>query len=250
MSDAALSVTPIGVGAAYSRTGEVQSCYLVRVGDTALCLDMGAGALNALQAVIAPNDLAAVVVSHRHPDHCVDLLALHVYMRWGPGAGGSIPVISPDGVEQRLLALAGETGWEGSLAFRAVDDGGVVRLGEATLTFAEVPHIPGTLAVRVDVGGRSLVYGADCTRNDALVALAAGADVLIAECGDGPVADPLSPHMSGGEAGETAALAGVGRLLLTHCFPEHDRDATLAAARSAAGAVRVDWAEQGAQYRV
>ncbi len=62
--------------------GEAQSAYLVRAGDVALCLDLGAGALNRLQAEIAPERLSAIVISHLHPDHCADLFSLRVYMSW------------------------------------------------------------------------------------------------------------------------------------------------------------------------
>ena len=75
---APLVLTPIGVGTAYSRPGDVQSCYLVQAHDSSVVLDMGAGSLNRLQQVIAPEDLDAVVISHGHPDHCIDLLALRV----------------------------------------------------------------------------------------------------------------------------------------------------------------------------
>ena len=83
------------------------------------------------------------------------------------------------------------------------------------------------------------------TRIPTLPELAAGCDVLVAECTFGP-GPPVAnvPHLTAGQAGEIAARAGVGRLLLAHCSPEHDRDATLAQARAAFGGP-VDWARQG-----
>lgn len=248
MTTPGLSLIPIGVGGAYARTGEIQSSYLVRAGDTTLCLDLGSGALNALQAHVDPRDVDAYVISHRHPDHCVDILPLHVYMYWGPGRGRRARVLSPAGVEPRLQMLGSETGWDDALGFEIVSHGSAVEIGDVRLRFAEVPHIPDTLAVRIDHATGSIVYGADCEVNDALVALAADADLLIAECGDGPTPNPLSPHMSGGQAGEIAARAKVKQLLLTHCFPEHDRDATIAAARAACPDTSVEWAIQGRLY--
>ena len=75
--------------------------------------------------------------------------------------------------------------------------------------------------------------------------LAAQSDVLLAECalGVGPSTDDAI-HMTGAQAGGLARLAGVQRLLLTHCSPEHDRDHTLAAAAEAFGGP-VAWAAQG-----
>lgn len=246
MSD--LRVLPIGVGAAYARVGEIQSAYLVRVADRALCLDLGAGALNALQAHVAPEALDAIVVSHCHPDHCVDLLALHPYMRFGPGRGRRVHVVGPPGLAACLTGFGGSSGWDEAFDFTVVTDGARLEVAGATLTFAAVPHIGATFAVRVERGSRALVYGADCVENGALADLATGSDLLIAECGDGPLENPESPHMSGAGAGRIARAAGVERLLLTHCFPEFDRDATLASARAVFAAA--EWAVQGREVVV
>ncbi|HWH14091.1 MAG TPA: MBL fold metallo-hydrolase [Miltoncostaeaceae bacterium] len=246
-----LEVVPVGVGSAYARYGEAQSCYLVRAGDCRVCLDMGSGALNRLQVHVAPEDLTAVVVSHLHPDHMIDLLSLKVYLAWGPPAGRVMPVWGPAGLRARLAAH-GDDGLD-SLRFVPLDDaGGEVPLGEGmTLRYARVPHLDPTFALRVEHGGAALCFSADCRPNEALVDLARGAAVLICECsfGDGPVPDGV-PHMSAADAGGIARRAGVGRLLLTHCYPEFDRDAALAAARAAAGdGVAVEWATQDRAVR-
>ena len=133
MSNPEFSLIPIGVGAAYGRTGEVQSSYLVRAGDVTLCLDLGSGALNALQAHIDPQDVDAYLISHRHPDHCVDMLPLHVYMYWGPGRGRRARVLSPVGVEGRLRMLGSEMGWDDALGFEIVHGGSVVHVGDVRL---------------------------------------------------------------------------------------------------------------------
>lgn len=236
---------PIGVGGAYSRPGEAQSAYLVRAGDIALCLDLGAGALNRLQQEIAPERLSAIVISHLHPDHCADLFSLRVYMSWGPGRGHRLRILGPPGLPERLAAFAGPDGWD-AFTFEVLDaPSGRVDLDGLGIGWAEVPHTPPTFAIRVDAGAASVTYGADCAPNDALVRLAAGTQLLVAECSHG--AGPLPPapiHLSAREAGEIATRAGAGRLLLTHCYPEHDRDAALALAR-AHFAGPVDWAVQG-----
>lgn len=245
-----LWVTPIGVGAAYARPGEIQSSYLVGAGTTRICLDLGAGALNALREHVAPEDLDAIVISHLHADHCVDLLALRVYMFWGPGRGHRARVIGPVGLREQLEGFAGPDGWDEAFDFEVLTPPADVRtVGEAALTLREVPHSHPTFAVRVDHGDRAVTYSADCRRNDELSDLARGSAILIAECGDGVTSRDDSVHMSGSDAGIVAAEAGVDRLLLTHCYPEHDRAATLAAARSAFTGP-VDWAEQGVRTDV
>ena len=241
-----LTLIPIGVGAAYARPGEAQSAYLVRAGGEAICLDLGAGALNRLQEEIAPERLAAIVISHLHPDHCADLFSLRVYMSWGPGRGRRLRILGPRGLRERLLAFAGAEAWDEAFAFEVIEGPiGGLEIDGFRIGWAEVPHTPPTFAIRVDAGEESVTYGADCGPNEALVELARGTQLLLAECSYG--AGPLPPapiHLSAREAGEIAARAGARRLLLTHCYPEHDRDAALDLAR-AAFAGPVAWARQG-----
>jgi ribonuclease BN (tRNA processing enzyme) len=117
--------------------------------------------------------------------------------------------------------------------------------GGLTVRHREVPHLPPTNALRLERGGASLCFGADCAPGPELPELAAGCDVLVAECTFGP-GEPMPgvPHLTAREAGEIAARAGVGRLLLVHCSPEHDPDRTLAAARETFDGP-IDWARQG-----
>ena len=242
-----LELVPVGVGSAFSAPGVAQSSYLVRGGTEAVVMDLGSGTFNLLQTHVPPEEVGTLLITHLHPDHCVDLMTLRVYMVWGPGAGRRMRVIGPPGLRERLVAFSGSDGWDAAFAFEEFAPGeGEVDLGDGLLLrHREVPHLPPTNALRLERGGASLCFGADCAPGDALPELAAGCDVLVAECTFGPgppVADV--PHLTAGQAGEIAARAGVGRLLLAHCSPEHDRDATLAQARAAFGGP-VDWARQG-----
>lgn len=240
-------LTPIGVGAAYAPAGEAQSAYVVSSGETAVCLDLGAGALNRLQTHVAPERLAAIVISHHHPDHCVDLFSLCIYMAFGVGRGRRLRLIGPEGLIDRLAAFTGDrTLWDACFAFEPLDETGGPRDlgGGMRLTWTEVPHTPPTYALRIDMGGASVTYGADCAPNEALVALARGSGVLIAECSHGPGPLPADPiHLSATEAADIATRADARRLLLTHCYPEHDRDEALRIARAGFSGP-VGWARQ------
>jgi ribonuclease BN (tRNA processing enzyme) len=251
-SAARLVLVPIGVGAAYAASGEVQSSYLVRAGDRAVVLDLGAGALNRLQDEVAPQDLAAVIITHLHADHCVDLLALRVYMVWGPGAGRTLTVLGPPGLRERMIAFSGSEGWDSAFRFEELaGPEGEHDLGDGlSMRYREVPHLPPTFAVRLERAGGALCYGADCAPGPELPALARGCDLLLCECSFG--ADPVpdgTPHLNARQAGLLAAEAGARHLLLTHCFPEFDRGTALAAARDAFGGP-VGWARQGEAVEV
>jgi ribonuclease BN (tRNA processing enzyme) len=89
-------------------------------------------------------------------------------------------------------------------------------------------------ALRLEAGGRSLVYSGDTGECDALVELARGADVFLCEASWTDSADnPPGIHLSGRQAGEHAARAGVGRLLVTHLVAWADAGDVVAEARAA-----------------
>jgi ribonuclease BN (tRNA processing enzyme) len=248
VSDPRLRLVPVGIGTAYAAPGEAQSCHLLRAGGRALVVDLGSGALNRLMDHVAPEGLEAVVVTHLHPDHCVDLMALRVYMAWGPGRGHRLRVIGPPGLRERLTAFSGSDGWD-SFTFEDLAAGaGEIELGGGLLLrHREVPHLPPTHAVRVEHGGAAVTLGADCAPNDALPELARGCDVLVCECtfGAGEV-PPGVPHLNARAAGEIAARAGAGRLVLVHGQPEFDRAAAVEQAAVAFGSP-TGWDVQGAE---
>jgi ribonuclease BN (tRNA processing enzyme) len=204
------------------------SSYLVEHDGFRLLLDLGSGAFGALQRHADPAAIDAVVLSHLHPDHFIDLCPYVVYRLYGPaGKLPPIPVLGPAGTHDRLVLAHdpdNRRGLRGVFSFGAVTPG-ERELGPFRLRFERVEHTVETHAVRIEAGGRSLTYSGDTAACDALVGLAGGSDVLLAEASwtHGGV-HPASLHMSGREAGEQAAKAGVGRLLVTHIPPWSDRD--------------------------
>jgi ribonuclease BN (tRNA processing enzyme) len=206
------------------------SGYLLAAGDTRLLLDLGNGSFGALQRHLDPWLLDAVVLSHLHADHCADMANLVVHRRYHPvppTAVAPLPVFGPADTATRLaLAYAASpeereaTDLSDVLAFRKAADGGEV--ADVTLRTAPVAHPVEAYALRVEHGGRSLVYSGDTGPCAALVELAEGADVLLCEASWPHVVPgrwtepPGELHMSGRQAGEHASAAGVGRLLLTH----------------------------------
>jgi ribonuclease BN (tRNA processing enzyme) len=226
-----LRVMPIGVGTAYSAYGLAQASFLVSAGERRILLDAGAGSLNRLQRHLDPARLDAVVISHLHADHCADLLALHVYLAWGPGAGARIPVLGPAELRERLVRFTGsDNGWEVLEFASLAQPGGSRDLGDGLrLSWQEVPHTDPTFAIRMDWGGSSVCYGADCGPNDTLAAFAEGVDLLILECSFGaePIPDGV-PHLNAAEAARIAAASRARRVLLTHCYPEYARPPAVA----------------------
>ncbi len=226
------------------------SGYLLEAEGFRLVLDLGSGVMGTLQQHVAPPEVDAIVLSHLHPDHCVDLAAFHVALRYGPAkAPARIPVIAPSGTRGRIEAiidpLARKHGLHELFEFSTPRSG---ELGPFVVSFAEVNHPVPAYAIRVTDGERTFVYSGDTGESDALTSLAHGADVLLCDATFGPD-EPYVPnlHLTGRQAGEHAARAGVDRLIVTHVPPWGSR-ATAVAEASAAFAGSVEAAQPGAEY--
>ncbi len=237
-------MTVLGAGPAYtSRRGAAGSSYLVqeRVGEdvASLVLDLGQGSFANLAATVEPSTLEALLVSHLHPDHFVDLVALRHYLKWEFQPSRRVHVVGPNGLAERIDGLEGEDGFTAaSLDVDALPEG-KCEIGPFTVAPRLVTHTDESYAFRVSIGNgttRGLVYSGDCANPADLLPLIHPGDTVLCEAsfGAGPVAEGAE-HMTSGEAAMAAAKGGAGQLLLTHVLAGHSRAETLAAARAIYG---------------
>lgn len=224
-----MKVTVLGCSGSVPGPDSPASGYLIEADDYRLVLDLGQGAFGALQRYVRPADVDAIVVSHLHADHCIDLTAYIVALRYG-GEGHRaerrIPLIGPSGTRARLEAaydpLARKLRLQELFGFSTPASG---ELGPFALSFATVNHPVPTSAVRITHGDRTLVYSADTGESTELVSLAHGADAFLCEASIGPDDEYLPDlHLTGRQAGEHAEKAGVGRLIVTHVPPWTSRE--------------------------
>ena len=229
-----MRLTVVGCAGSAPGPSSPASCYLVQHEEFCLVLDLGNGAFGALQGLMDPTDVDAVYLSHLHADHCLDAAPFIVWHRYsGRSDGRAVPLYAPVGAERRLALAYDPGGGPIDDVFDVTPIGpGSWTLGPFAVTTVRTAHPVECYAVRLTVGGRSLVYTGDTGPSDAVVELARGADLLLAEAAypEGPDLPP-GLHLTGRQAGELAAKAGVGRLLVTHVPAWVDAGAQLAAAR-------------------
>jgi ribonuclease BN (tRNA processing enzyme) len=229
-----LQLDVLGAGPAYSdRVGSAGASYLVRSGSTAVVLDLGQGSFPRLAATIEPSAVDAIVISHLHPDHFIDLVALRHYLRWEFRPARHVRVIAPTGLERRLDALHDEPGFSvATLDIEPIVER--IEIGDIRLKAVRVTHTNDSHAFRVAASdGAGFVYSGDCGRADDLAALIQPGDALLSEVSFGPGPVPRDAlHLDGPAVGTLAARTGVGRVLLTHLQMGFDPAATMAAVAS------------------
>ncbi|MBN3930308.1 MBL fold metallo-hydrolase [Streptomyces verrucosisporus] len=251
-----MKLTVVGCSGSFPSAESACSSYLVEADGYRLLLDMGNGALGELQRHCGLYDLDAIVLSHLHADHCIDMCAYFVarYYRHEGGRCEAIPVYGPAGTEQRLTTAYADTPSEKSMSevfdFRDLAPRSTFRLGPLTVTANRVRHPVETYGFRVEHEGRTLVYSGDTGPCDALCGLARGADLFLCEASftDGKEDIP-ELHLNGRQAGECAQRADARRLVLTHIPPWTDPRHNLRDAQAAFSGP-VEMARPGAVYEI
>jgi ribonuclease BN (tRNA processing enzyme) len=235
------------VGAAGTFPGPASGCssYLLEHEGYRVLLDIGNGSTGALQEVCGLLGPDAVIVSHLHGDHYLDLITYTYARRYHPdGIPPRLPVYGPSNIREAVLGAYGRD--VGDLLaevydFRPVEADKSFAIGPFEVDLRRVNHPVETYGMRVSAGGRTLAYSADSGRCRELVGLAKDVDLFLCEASylDGED-NPPDVHLTGREAAEHAVSADARRLLLTHLVPWGDADRTLAEATgSYDGEIRV-----------
>jgi ribonuclease BN (tRNA processing enzyme) len=235
-----LELIVLVAGPAYSdRPGDLGSGFLVRFAGSGIVLDLGQGTFNPLLRTCDPASLAAVAISHLHPDHFIDLIPLRHYVcRPELRPTRRVRLVAPQGITERLDATWGQDGFSAAAFLHEVPsiDGPAI-VGPFTLEARAVTHAGESRAYRVAVAGANgpgIVYSGDVGDAEDLRPLIRPGDVLLAEAtfGPGPV-PPGMLHLDAPVVGRLASETSVSRLVIAHVRMGFDLDATLTAARDA-----------------
>ena len=240
-----MRVTVLGKSPSYTDAGGACSGFLVQEHGVTVLLDCGNGVFGKLRRVVDYCDVDAVVISHLHADHFLDLVPYSYALKYAPRQqpvpvdrwpgtdNPARPVLHvPTGGRDVLRRIVGAWGQETLVdeAFdvREYDTGDVLDIGTLRVRFHQVPHfMPNTNAVEFcssDGGGR-FTYGADHSPTDELVDFARDTDLLFIEATlPRPERDGMRGHITPAEAGEHARRAGARQAVLVHISDELDAE--------------------------
>jgi ribonuclease BN (tRNA processing enzyme) len=229
-----MRLTVLGGSAASPNAGMGCAGFLIETRTTRLVLDLGPGTLPELRRHTDFRRFDAVIISHMHLDHVLDLLALRHALAYNPvPPPAPIPVwLPPGGIDVLVRATAPFDACDEPGRFAATvsvveyDPARPLAIGDATVTFAPTTHYVPAWAIRVQAPGTTaLGYTGDTGPAAKLAGFFSGIEVLIAEAtllepGDRPPAERGS--LTAAEAGALAAASGAATLVLTHMWEELD----------------------------
>ncbi|OQY57866.1 MAG: MBL fold metallo-hydrolase [Desulfobacteraceae bacterium 4572_88] len=227
-----ITVTILGSGTCVPSLRRSACAVLMETGGTKLLLDCGPGTMRRLlEAGVAIFDISFVFLSHFHPDHSGELASFLFSNKCADGNRRDTPltIIAGRGFSHFYEGLKGAYGHWIALSPELLNIIELDKLGndgqsfgDFTLESAPMVHNPESLAYRITSSdGMSVVYSGDTDVSENLVTLAREADILICESAL-PDALKVSGHLTPSLAGEIASRAGVGKLVLTHFYPECD----------------------------
>jgi ribonuclease BN (tRNA processing enzyme) len=258
-------VTVLGKSPSWQDVGGACSGYLVQEGDHAVLLDCGNGVFSKLRRFVDYVDVTAVLISHLHADHFLDLVPFAYALTYAPRQqpvpvagwpGTTHParpqLYAPVGAGEVFRQIVGCWGQEDlierAFELQEYDAPDELTVGPFNVRFCEVPHYTPTYAVDLRCNGGRLTYSADCSPNEALVAFAQDTDMLLIEATlPRPERTGMRGHLTPSEAGEHGRRAHARRLVITHFSDELDADWAASEAGRAYGGP-IEMAAEGAVY--
>jgi ribonuclease BN (tRNA processing enzyme) len=228
------TLTVLGCDGSYPGPGGAASGYLVKTPAATIWLDAGSGTFARLQEVCFPGTLDAIVLSHEHPDHWIDLESYAVWARHHQGPEPCL-VLAPPGLRERSY-FAGDR----ALDWREVEPSFRIDVHDLRLSFVATDHGPPTLAVRIEKphGGpddKPFAYSADTGPDWSVEELGDDIGLFLCEASYTKEREGDFQHLSGRQAGSMASAAGVGDLVVTHRWPTVGADALALEAAEAFG---------------
>lgn len=244
-----IAVTVLGSAAMYATLERCCSGYLVEYEGRKLWVDAGGGTWRQLLQFTDHGAIDGVVLTHRHPDHTIDVFqALHARLFGEEEPMSPIPLWAPGETIERLLVFASEL--ERAFDLRVIAEGESVDADGAKLSFVRMAHPPETLGVRIEHAGAVVAYSADTGPSADFRTLAGDADLFLCEATFQDSDEEWEGHMRASQAGVAAADAGAHKLLLTHLPAGRDLGLSLAEAQKHSGAAEVQLAADGLRLGV
>lgn len=263
-----MQITVLGKSPAWQDTNGACTGYLVREGNFNLLLDCGSGVFSKLRLVRDYIEVDAILISHLHADHLLDVIPYSYALLYAPRQQ-PVPVAGwpgtrwparpalhgPPGVGEMFRRIAGAWGPDDLVdnAFRIIEyePSDTVEIGPLSARFCEVPHFTRTFAIELTgADGKRFTFSADCAPNDEIIQFAADTDLLLIEATlPRPERTGIRGHLTPREAGEHARRARARRVVITHYSDELDAEWLREEAIAGYGG-EVELARECAQYDV
>lgn len=244
----------LGSASAAPNPGSASSSYLLDADHGQLLLECGHGAAAKLLQFTSIDRIAAILISHMHPDHFFDLVPLKYAIAFNRYP--RLPLFLPPGGEDILDALAralNENGdfWTSAYDLHTFDPDQVLEIAGMHVSMAPSHHFIPAWAMVFDSAERPVRrfgYTSDTSLTQRVIDRVRDADLLMAEASIMQQSRPAAEqgHLTPRDAGSLARDAGAKRLVITH-YPAAAGPTILSEAAAGFGSP-CDLAVEGARF--
>ena len=240
--------TVLGSSGGYAAPGNACSGYLVEGDGFRLLMECGPGSLAKLQEHVELTDVDAIICSHMHPDHWIELPVLRNALRFILHRTG-VPVFVTEETRAQAVPLCGGVD-DPTFLWHTVAAGDELEIGPFRVRTSRTDHPPETLGIRLDLDARSLAFSGDTGPGWSFAELGPGITMALSEATVLHEARDtvVGMHLTAHEAGVGARCSEVEQLVITHQTPGSDLERFRAEATDAYGAP-VLVAEPGATFQ-
>lgn len=233
MTASDFSVTILGCSGTYAGPGGACTGFLLRSRGATVWLDAGPGTLANLQRHTRLRDLTAIVLTHEHPDHWLEIPVVYSAIRHHEKRT-PVPVYGTAGTlrlaEDLCPALPESFHWN------TISDGSSAEIGDQVWRWSRTDHYVETMACHVEADGRTFLFTADTGPAWPMTSFDARVDFALSESTFLSDVEPDGIlHLSARQAGAMAAEARVDTLVLTHLAPGQSPEAHKLEAEAAFG---------------
>jgi ribonuclease BN (tRNA processing enzyme) len=227
-----ISVRVVGCGTATPDADRVASGFFIETSGLKLLLDCGPGVVHHMARFGLPwQSITHLLITHFHNDHIGDVPALFFAWKWGmlPPRSTPLHILAPKGMHTRLKHMGHAMGEH------MQNPGFPIDVDESTgedawllhdvvhVRTLRTPHTPESIAFRLDGPDGSIGYTGDTGYSEQLAVFMSRVDLLIIECS---LPDDLAmdAHLTPNRAARMAQQANPGALVVTHVYPQLDRE--------------------------
>lgn len=228
-------ITFLGTASAVPDAHHQNSHFILETEKRLLLVDcVGNPVVRLEEAGVDPLSVKDLILTHFHPDHVSGVPLLLMDM-WLMGRQAPLDIYCLEMVMARFSAMMALYDWQDWTGFYPIHMHSLPSFEMVSLIDTDglkvwgstVCHMIPAMGLRMIIDHSTIAYSTDTAPCDAVVRLAAQADILIHEA-----SGAANGHSSAAQAGEVATRAGARKLVLTHYPPEEDPVDLLAQAQS------------------
>lgn len=226
-----MRLTVLGSGTGWITSERGAPSYLLSQGDFHLLLDLGPGTIKQLLKIgLTLNDISAIFISHFHPDHVTDLIPFLFAMRYQLGYIRKEKVhlyvhknfsLFYEGLQKAFGHWVSPP--EVLLEIHLIEEEGLYSfsIGPFQAKTIKVKHNPESLAIRLELDNKSIIYSGDTGFCEEIITLSQGGDLLLLECANSEVLS-VPHHLGPEEISIICERANPKRVLLSHFYPHSE----------------------------